>query len=181
MAIGSVAVFCSSQLGANPQFASDTAVLGTLLAQHQIRLVYGGGSQGLMGVVANAVLQAGGQVLGVIPQRLVDWEKQHHGLTETIVTPDMHTRKKILYERCDAAIVLPGGYGTMDELFEMLTWNQLQIHDKKIYLLNTGGFYDPLIQYLEQAERQGLFYEPYRTRIMVADDPTELMTQLLTC
>jgi len=113
---------------------------GTLLAAHGITLVYGGGSKGLMGALADAAMAGGGQVIGVIPELLLQWEHQHEGITELIVVPDMHTRKRQMYERCDAAVVLPGGYGTLDELFEMLTWNTLNIHSKQIYLLNSGGY-----------------------------------------
>jgi uncharacterized protein (TIGR00730 family) len=175
MDIRSIAVFCGSQFGNNPLFAEHTAALGSEMARLGIRLIYGGGSNGLMGVIADSVLAHGGTVTGVIPQRLVDLEKQHHGLTETIVTPDMHTRKKIMYEKCDAAVILPGGYGTMDELFEMLTWNQLKIHDKKIYILNTDGYYSSLIGYFNQGEQESFFYEPVHTRMAVCDSPKELV------
>jgi uncharacterized protein (TIGR00730 family) len=179
MGIQSIAVFCGSQFGNNPLFAAHTATLGGELARLGIRLIYGGGSNGLMGVIANSVLAQGGYVTGVIPQRLVDLEKQHQGLTETIVTPDMHTRKKIMYERCDAAIILPGGYGTMDELFEMLTWNQLKIHDKKIFILNTAGYYSSLIGYFHQGEQESFFYEPVHTRLTVCSSPEELIDMIV--
>ena len=125
MAIRSIAVFCGSKSGNNPLFEEHAKQLGHLLAGKKITLIYGGGNKGIMGAVSNAVLQKGGKVVGIIPSILKDREHHHEGVTELIVVEDMHTRKKMLYERCDAAIVLPGGYGTMDEFFEMLTWNSV--------------------------------------------------------
>src|SRR5882757_295153 len=114
MNIISAAVFCGSQNGKDPLFTTHTAELGRLLALSKIRLIYGGGNAGLMGVVANAALAEGGEVIGIIPERLKEWERHHGGLTELVVVPDMHTRKKMMYERSDAAIILPGGFGTLD-------------------------------------------------------------------
>ncbi len=120
------------------------------MGKHNITLIYGGGRKGLMGAVADSVLKCGGKVMGVIPELLIGWEHQHTGLTDLQIVQDMHSRKKIMYDMCDAAIILPGGYGTLDEMFEMLTWNTLKIHNKKIILLNTAGFYDHLIAHIEQ-------------------------------
>ena len=128
----SVAVFCGSKSGNDPLYEQHAKELGKLLGQRKITLVYGGGNVGLMGSVANAAMEAGGEVIGVIPDVLVQWERQHTGLTRLHVVADMHIRKKMMYDLCDAAIVLPGGNGTMDEMFEMLTWNTLNIHDKKM-------------------------------------------------
>jgi uncharacterized protein (TIGR00730 family) len=102
-----------------------------------------------MGCVANGVLEKGGRVIGIIPELLTGWERQHDGITELIVVENMHVRKRMLYEKADAAIILPGGFGTMDELFELLTWNQLSIHDKPVFILNSGGFYDALLQHMQ--------------------------------
>ena len=133
--INSVAVFCGSKSGANPLFIEHAKQLGKLLAQQNIKLIYGGGSIGIMGGLANAMLDNKGKVVGIIPKLLVEWEQQHNNLTELIVTDDMHSRKKLLYEMSDAAIILAGGYGTLDELFELITWNNLKIHEKKVYIL----------------------------------------------
>ena len=170
-----IAVFCGSKSGTDPHFLTDAATLGTLLAQNGFDIVYGGASVGMMGALANNAIANGGRVTGVIPEVLVAWERQHKGLSELIVTKDMHIRKKTMYEMCSAAIILPGGYGTLDELFEMLTWNQLSIHDKKIYILNTAGFYNHLILHMESLETKGFLYEPTWTRLIHFDKPVELV------
>src|SRR5262249_50800105 len=131
MPITSLAVFCGSRDGVNGVYALHAQELGEIMATQNVGMIYGGGSFGIMGVVADAVMQNDGKVIGIIPHILVEWEHQHHGITELIIVDDMHERKKKMYELCDAAIILPGGFGTLDELFEMLTWNQLSIHDKK--------------------------------------------------
>ncbi|MDF2187517.1 TIGR00730 family Rossman fold protein [Paraflavitalea sp. CAU 1676] len=178
MSIEAAAVFCGSKTGKNPIFNQHAAELGKLLAMLKIKLVYGGGNKGLMGTIADAVLAQGGKVMGVIPKLLIEWEQQHEGLTELAVVSDMHTRKKIMYEMCDAAIVLPGGFGTLDELFEMVTWNQLKIHDKKIYVLNSGGFYNHLILHLKQMEKEGFLYENISERIIICDNPVEVFNKI---
>jgi uncharacterized protein (TIGR00730 family) len=178
MNVQSIAVFCGSQTGHNPLYAQHTAELGKLIALLKIKLVYGGGRRGLMGTIADAVLQHDGEVMGVIPKVLTEWEQQHEGLTELAVVPDMHARKKMMYNMSDAAIILPGGFGTMDELFELLTWNQLKIHDKKIYILNSAGYYNHLIQYLKSAEKEGFLYEPVEERIIVCNTPVEIFNKV---
>ena len=165
--IQSIAVFCGSKTGNDPAFLSDSKILGQLLAENNIRIVYGGGGKGLMGAVADTALQSGGCVIGIIPRLLTEWEQQHQGLTELIIVEDMHTRKKMMYDQADAAIILPGGYGTLDELFEMLTWNNLNIHNKPIFLLNTNGFYNHLIAHIQHLEKEGFLYEPPFNRITV--------------
>ena len=155
MNIESVAVFCASKNGTKDIYRKHAAEVGKLIATLNLKLVYGGGNAGLMGALADATLQNNGQIIGVIPKVLIDWEHQHNGLTELVVVPDMHTRKKMMYDLCDVAIVLPGGFGTLDEFFEMLTWNQLKIHSKKIFLLNSGDFYKYLILHLQQLEKEG--------------------------
>jgi uncharacterized protein (TIGR00730 family) len=177
--IQSVAVFCGSKSGNNPLFEGDTAVLGKLLADARIKIIYGGGNIGLMGTVANAALANGGIVIGIIPKVLIEWEREHKGLTELTVTDDMHQRKKLMYERCDAAIILPGGYGTLDELFEMLTWNQLNIHNKKIYLLNSGNYYRHLASHINEMYKEGFLYENPETRVHLSNTPEELIKELL--
>ena len=154
----SIVVFCGSKAGNNPLFEAHAKRLGNMLAENNIRLIYGGGNRGLMGAVANAVLEKGGTVTGIIPEILSKWEPQHDSITEIIVVENMHIRKRLLYEKADAAIILPGGFGTMDELFEILTWNQLSIHDKPIYLLNTGGFYNALLQHINNMLTEGFLY-----------------------
>ena len=172
--IKSIAVFCGSKTGSNSKFSSDAEALGKLLASKNVQLIYGGGSVGLMGIVANAVLQGGGQVVGVIPGILDKLERSHKTITELLIVDDMHARKKKMYERCEAAVILPGGYGTMDELFEMITWNNLSIHDKKIFILNTGNYYDSLIKQIRAMYENGFLYEDPSDNIVVLNDPFEL-------
>jgi uncharacterized protein (TIGR00730 family) len=174
MLIKSLAVFCGSKPGTDPLFELHAKELGLLLAEKNITLIYGGGNKGLMGAVANAVMEKGGSVIGIIPELLLEWEAQHEGITELIVVPDMHIRKKKMYELCDAAVILPGGNGTLDEMFEMLTWNTLNIHDKKIFLLNTNGFYTHLIAHLQTMYEQGFLYEEPSHRIEVVNNPLEI-------
>ena len=171
MAIQSLAVFCGSKNGNNPLFCQHAKLLGFLLAEKNITLVYGGGNKGMMGEVANAVLEKQGKVIGIMPQLLAGIEHSHTGITEMIEVADMHTRKKMLYEKCDAALILPGGYGTMDEFFEMLTWNQLNIHNKNIYILNTEGFYDNLILFLEKMEAENFLYHKIVDRLTIVTSP----------
>lgn len=173
-----VTVFCGSKSGNNTQFEADAARLGTSLAENGFDLIYGGGSKGIMGAIANSALAGGANVTGIIPQVLIDWERQHQSLSEVIITKDMHERKKLLYEMGLAGIVLPGGFGTLDEMFEMLTWNQLSIHNKRIYILNTAGFYDHLIQHLEHLINKDFLYEPLWERIHAFDDPLALVNAL---
>ncbi|MEK7198470.1 MAG: TIGR00730 family Rossman fold protein [Bacteroidota bacterium] len=180
MSIKSVAVFCGSQTGANNLYAQHAATLGRGLAAHSIELVYGGGNKGLMGALANATMQYGGKVIGVIPEILLAWEAQHDGITELRVVGDMHVRKKLIYELCDAAVILPGGNGTLDELFEMLTWNTLNIHNKKIILLNTAGYYDHLIQHIITMTEGGFLYEDWQERLLVCADPEEAISLLVS-
>ena len=179
MSCNNIAVFCGSKTGTNGMFAMHAHDLGVVMAERGITLVYGGGTKGLMGAVADAVMDHGGKVIGVIPELLLSWEHQHEGITDLRVVSDMHTRKKILYELCDAAIILPGGNGTLDELFEMLTWNTLNIHNKKIVLLNSGGFYDHLMAHIDMMSQQGFLYADWKERLLVCDSPLEAVTALL--
>jgi uncharacterized protein (TIGR00730 family) len=179
MPLQSIAVFCGSKAGANPLYEAHAKALGQLMAERNIVLIYGGGNKGLMGAIANAVMEYKGKVTGVIPKVLLEWEAQHEGITELIVVDDMHVRKRKLYELCDAAVILPGGNGTLDELFEMLTWNNLNIHNKKIVLLNTAGYYDHLIAHIETMTEQGFLYSDWRERLIVCDDAEAAIAALI--
>lgn len=178
MAIQSIAVFCGSKTGVNPLFVQHAAQLGKLLAENNIRLVYGGGSAGIMGVIADSVMQEGGQVTGFIPKILLEWEVQHRNITELIICDDMHERKKRIYSVSDAAVILPGGFGTLDELFEIITWNQLTIHDKHIFILNSGGFYKHLLAHIQFMKEEKFLYEEAEKRITVIDNPEDLLQYL---
>lgn len=178
MSIQTVAVFCGSKDGLDPRFLEEATAFGNLLGTAGMHLVYGGGNKGLMGAVANGAMAAGVKVIGVIPEILIAWEHQHEGITELHVVADMHVRKKMMYDLCDAALIMPGGNGTLDELFEMLTWNTLKIHDKKIILLNCNGFYDHLMAHMRMMQAQGFLYENIEHRLMVASTAEEAV-QLL--
>lgn len=178
MSIHSLAVFCGSKNGNNPIYLHHAKELGKLFAQHQVTLIYGGGSVGIMGAIADEVMSHGGKAIGVIPQVLVDWERQHNSLSELLVVNDMHTRKKKMYDLCDAAVILPGGFGTLDELFEMVTWNQLSIHDKLIFLINSAGFYNHLIAHIDQMHAENFLYEEARKRIIILNEPGEILSHI---
>ena len=150
--IHSIAVFCGSQRGGNPAFAAAATALGRGMAKAGIRLVYGGGRIGLMGVLADAVLAGGGRVVGIIPERLRAAEVAHRGVSELVVVPTMHDRKREMAERSEAFAVLPGGIGTLDEMFEMLTWRQLRLHDKPIFLVDLGGYWQKLRALLDHLD-----------------------------
>ncbi|MGN6532069.1 MAG: TIGR00730 family Rossman fold protein [Ginsengibacter sp.] len=177
MSIQNLAVFCGSKNGNDPLFCDHAKQVGNLLAEKNISLIYGGGNKGIMGAVANGVLEKGGKVVGIMPRFLAVPEHQHHGVTEMLEVEDMHIRKRMMYEKCDAALVLPGGFGTMDEFFEMLTWNQLNIHNKKIFVLNTSGFYDNLISFLYKTEEQGFLYSNMVDCLKIICSPEELLLE----
>jgi len=151
----SVCVYCGSRSGEDPAFGADAERLGAGLAESGLRLVYGAGDVGLMGAVARAAQGAGGLTFGVIPQHLVDWEVGKTDLTSYVVTETMHERKKVMFMNCDAVVVLPGGAGSLDELFEVLTWRQLGLHKKPIYLVNTNGYWTPLMGLLHHVIGRG--------------------------
>ena len=146
----SVCVYCGSNAGSRPVYAERAAALGTRLAREGLALVYGGGNVGLMGIVADAALAAGGEVVGVIPEQLVAWEVAHRGLTRLDVVASMHERKARMFDLADAFVALPGGFGTLDEMFEMLTWRQLGLGDKPCAFLDVDGFYAPLLEMLDR-------------------------------
>ena len=154
-AIASLCVFCGSQTGRNPAHAEAARNLGGALAQRGITLVYGAGGIGLMAVVADAVLAGGGEVVGVIPEHLARLEVAHEGLTETVITEDMFRRKQVMIDRADGFVVLPGGYGTLDEFFEVLTWKQLGLHDKPVIVLDSQGSWGPLLALLDHVSAEG--------------------------
>ena len=167
--IQNIAVFCASADGAHPAYRADAVALGTALAARKLGLIYGGANVGLMQAVADATLAAGGRVTGVIPEVLVNLEVAHGGLTELHVTSTMHTRKALIGERADAFIALPGGYGTFEELFEVLAWQTLKLHTKPILLLNTNNFYTPMLHFLDHCLAQGMISEAKRSILQVAD------------
>jgi len=148
-------VFCGSAEGNSPAYLEMAKNLGKVMAQNNVGLVYGGASIGVMGAIADSVLANGGVVIGVIPKTLVDYEIAHKDLTELHVVEDMHQRKKMMYDRSDAFLSLPGGMGTLDEMFEILTWSQLKLHSKRCFIYNFQGFYDSLLAYLNHSHNEG--------------------------
>src|SRR5215216_2908541 len=169
--IRSLAVFCGSKPGADDIYKTDAEELGKLMAEKNITMIYGGGRNGIMGIVADAVMENHGKVTGIIPHMLIEWEHQHESITELIIADDMHVRKKQMYDLCDAAIILPGGFGTLDELFEMVTWNALSIHDKKIILLNTAGYYNNLIAHINIMQVSGFLHSDWREMLAIYETP----------
>lgn len=176
----SIAVFCGSRKGHFPRYEEDAQALGRLLANRGIELVFGAGHIGLMGAVADASLAAGGKVTGVIPQHLVEWELAHPRLSELVVVQTMHERKAIMAQRAGAFLALPGGYGTCDEFFEILTWKQLNLHGKPIGILNTRGYFDPMLQWIDLMIREGFLKAKHREMIAVSDRPEDILNQLET-
>lgn len=174
----SVCVFCGSAAGVNPAYTAAARELGTALAARGLPLVYGGGRVGLMGQVASAVLAAGGTVVGVIPHALALKEVAQDDCTELIVVDTMHERKSKMADRAGAFIALPGGYGTCDELFEILTWAQLGIHQKPVALLNVNGFFTPLLAWLDHVVTEGLLKPKHRELLLVAESVPELLDAL---
>lgn len=178
MGLRSVCVFCASNRGRSDVFAQAARRLGTELAQRDITLVYGGASVGLMGVLADAVLEGGGQVVGVITQPLVAKEIAHGGLTELLVVDTMAQRKEAMAERSDAFVMLPGGYGTLDEFFEMVTWTQLHLHDKPCGVLDVDRFFDGLLAFLARGVDEQLLRPEHRDMLVVDADPGSLLDRL---
>ncbi|MCG3125514.1 MAG: LOG family protein YvdD [Phycisphaerae bacterium] len=176
----SICVFCGSCTGNDPRFAEHAARLGTLLARRQLTLVYGGGSVGLMGRLADATLAAGGRAVGVIPHALWVREVGHSRLTENHVVETMHERKALMHDLSDAFVALPGALGTLDELFETWTWGLLGVHTKPFGLLNVAGYYDPLLEFLDSVVRQGFLRAEPRQMLLVDDDAERLVDLLAT-
>jgi uncharacterized protein (TIGR00730 family) len=171
-------VFCGSSSGVHSGYAQAAQTVARLLCRRGIELVYGGGNVGLMGTLADACLQAGGRVIGVIPQALADKEVAHTGLTELRVVSSMHERKSVMADLSDAFVALPGGYGTWEELFEVLSWSQLGIQRKACGLLNVNGYYDPLLELAGKAVSQGFLREVHRDLLLSDDDPERLLDRL---
>ena len=179
MDIRSLAVFCGSSNGRQMLYRDAATEMGQLLAREQIKLVYGGGKNGMMGTVADAALAAGGHVHGVMLQMFEQYEVCHRGLTELEMVPDMHIRKKRMEELSDAFVIMPGGAGTMDEFFEQWTWMQIGIHSKPCAILNTNGFYDGLLAFIRNSlVGEGYLLAAYADALIVANTPAELLSQL---
>lgn len=178
MSLGNVCVFCASSDGVRPAYRAVATELGEALAARGIGLVYGGASVGLMGAVADACIQGGGKVVGVIPHVLVDKEVSQEGCSELHVVDTMHARKALMAERSDAFLILPGGYGTLEEMFEVLAWQMLRIHRKPVCLLNTEGFYDGLLSFLDRCEAEGVLKTPARRSLLVAGTVEEAIAKL---
>lgn len=174
----SVCVYCGSRFGADPAYRSEAEALGAVLAANGWRLVYGAGDVGLMGAVANATQAAGGETFGVIPIHLLQHEVGKRDLSAFIVTENMHERKKVMYMNSDAIVVLPGGAGSLDEFFEVLTWRQLGLHQKPVYLLNTAGYWDPLIGLIDHVIDQGFAEATLKGYVELVPDVATLATSL---
>ncbi|TDX86670.1 TIGR00730 family Rossman fold protein [Epilithonimonas xixisoli] len=173
-----VTVFCGSSFGTEEIYKSEATLLGKTLAKYQIELVYGGANVGLMGAVADGVLNNGGKAIGVLPNFLKSKEIAHENLTELILVETMHERKTKMNELCDGVIALPGGFGTLEEFFEMLTWAQLGLHKKPIAILNTDGFYDSLITFIQTMVDKGFLKEINRDMVLVSSDIDELIDMM---
>ncbi len=176
--IKSVCVYCGSRSGNNPAYAVAATQLGTALARNRLRLVYGAGDIGLMGAVARAAQAAGGETFGVIPVHLLDLEVGKRDLSSFVVTENMHERKKVMYMNADTVVTLPGGAGSLDEFFEMLTWKQLGLHKKPIYLMNVAGYWDPLIALVDHQIAQGFADASLSRHFTVVDTVNNLIQSL---
>jgi uncharacterized protein (TIGR00730 family) len=172
-------VYCGANAGASPRFAEQARVLAKALVERNLALVYGGGNVGLMGIIADEVLRLGGEVTGVIPTALVEREVGHTGLTRQFIVKDMHERKAMMAQLSDGFIAMPGGLGTLEELFEMLTWAQLGIHSKPIGLLNVDGYYDSLVAFIRHATAQGLVRPQHAELMLVESAPDTLLRRLM--
>ncbi len=176
----SICVYCGSNSGARPVYAERAASLGRLLANEGLAVVYGGGNVGLMGIVADAALDAGGEVIGVIPEQLVGMEVAHRGVTKLEVVADMHTRKARMFDLSDAFVALPGGFGTLDEMFEMLTWRQLGLGDKPCAFLDVDGFWQPLIAMLDRMVDERFLHPAQRADLWHGDDAVAMLAWMRT-
>jgi uncharacterized protein (TIGR00730 family) len=176
--IRAVCVYCGSSAGADPAFVEAARALGKILADNRVRLVYGGGSIGMMGALADSVLARGGNVTGIIPEFLVNKEHMLAGAQEIIVTRDMHERKRVMFEKADAFVALPGGIGTLEELVEQLTWAQLGRHRKPILLANIAGFWDPLCELLDHMNALGFIHPTGRLNYLIVDKVEDILPAL---
>jgi uncharacterized protein (TIGR00730 family) len=173
--VKSICVYCGANAGANPIYMQTATGLGNQLAQRGLRLVYGGGNTGLMGAVANGVLDAGGEVTGVIPQHLVDWEVAHKGVTTLEVVGSMHERKSRMFDLSDGFVAMPGGFGTLEEVFEMLTWRQLNIGQKPIAFLNVNGYYTPMMAMIEHMVAEKFLHADQRHDLWFGEDIEQML------
>lgn len=176
--IASVCIFCGSSAGVDDRYADAARDVGRLLARHGVTMVYGGGRVGLMGAAADAALEDGGRVVGVLPRSLWSREVGHTGLSELLVVDTMHERKAIMADRADAFVALPGGAGTLEELFEVWTWAQLGIHTKPVAVLNVNGFYDPLLGMVDHLVDEGFVRPAQRAMLLADDDPARLLARV---
>ncbi|MRV72201.1 TIGR00730 family Rossman fold protein [Duganella sp. FT92W] len=175
----SICVYCGANAGVSPRYADEARRLAHAMVEANLSLVYGGGNVGLMGVIADEVLRLGGEVTGVIPTALMEREVGHTGLTRQFIVKDMHERKAMMAQLADGFIAMPGGMGTMEELFEMLTWSQLGIHSKPVGLLNVDGFYDSLVGFIHHAKEQGFIKPQHAEMMMVETDPAALLKRFV--
>ncbi|WP_431096651.1 TIGR00730 family Rossman fold protein [Polaromonas aquatica] len=175
----SLCVYCGSRPGNHPEFAAIAALVGTWIGTHNGQLVYGGGRNGLMGILADAALAAGARVVGVIPKALVEKEWAHTGCTELHIVENMHERKRMMAEHADAFVALPGGIGTLEELFEVWTWRQLGYHDKPVGLLNMNGYYDALLAFLASSVKAGFMNEWLMSLIRTGSEAEPLLEALI--
>jgi len=173
-----ICVFCGANAGARPIYGVAARALATELINRDLDLVYGGGSVGLMGVIAGAVQRGGRNVLGIIPRSLEPKELSGTSFGEVIVVDSMHERKLLMAKRSDAFIAMPGGFGTLDELFEMITWGQLGIHAKPVGLLNVDGYFDPLLAWIDGAVEEGFIRQHYRELVVIGDEPDALLDRI---
>lgn len=178
MKMKSIAVYCASSLGFEASWAKEARNVGAFMANRDITIVYGGGRVGLMGELANGALDNGGKVIGVIPDFLNSKEIGHQGISELITVDTMHERKLKMSELCDGVIAMPGGFGTMEELFEMITWGQLGLHQKPVGVLNINGFYNHLILFVQEMEKAGLLKKENKDMLLVADTVEELLEKM---
>lgn len=174
-----ICVFSGSRCGSRPEYAAAAIALADLLVDHRLRLVYGGGDIGLMGRMADRMLARGGEVVGVIPRCLVEREVAHHGVTRLHVVETMHERKALMADLSDAFLALPGGFGTLEELFEVVTWRQLRIHAKPCGVLNVGGYYDALLEFLDRAVEDDFIRPEHHSALLIDEDPQRLLEALL--
>ena len=182
MSIRSICAYCGSQPGRDPAYVAAGRTLGKSIADHGLRLVYGGGTKGIMGAVASGVLSGGGEVTGIIPEFLVDMEATRHSLSqlnELIITKDMHERKHAMFERSDAFVTLPGGIGTLEEIVEIMTWAQLGRHRKPMVFANIGGFWDPMLELVDHMRAQGFIHNAALVQPLVIDRIEDIVPAIL--
>ncbi len=174
-----IAVYCGASPGADPDFAVRAGDLAEALADRKLGLVYGGSRNGLMGVLADQMLAAGGRVVGVMPRSLIEWEQAHQSLTELITVTGMHERKQIMSDRADGFIAMPGGIGTLEEIFEMISWAQLGVHYKPCAFYNINGYYDGLFRFLDHSVEQGLMRPQLREMLLIDENPEQLLQRMV--